>query len=342
MNNVLTRADPATLQKPTLIAELNAAGLSSTGSVADLRNRLRQAQALAYPIDPVLEAELLSLHNLHARGLLDDAGYAAAQVAAATRRPASTTAAPPVALEDPTKTGEKQLMTQVQLWAGTYEQPRLSADAFLALQGQAETDVVREKVADLKVATALNRKATTMFLASGAGVTPPDLVGTTETHLIARLAVWQFLTELVIIVATELCVPDASREARTEFRETLRTAMAVSSSATAKTAFTVGVGKVKAAQSTAYKTLAKRGRDESPPSRTTRGGSRGSNGGGSGTITGGGGLKCNFCHNRGHSEKECNKKKHSGAAGRSPSTSGGTNSRGVQPLKTESTPSASA
>ena len=106
---------------------------------------------------------------------------------------------------------------------------------------------------------------------------------------------------MIVIVATELCLEDGSKEARADFRETLRNTMAVSTSSAAKAAFTNGVGKLKAAQSVAYKAIgqSKRTREDSPTSAPRARGPRGAK-------NGGGGQKCNFCGNRGHTESVCN------------------------------------
>ena len=306
---VLTTANPDGLNRATLVAELTAAGAAANGTVTELRLRLAGLQAAAGggQGNPGMEVELAQLRDMRNRNIIDQQAYVAAVTAVATRRPSgpSQTNVPAVVtVEDSVKTGEKQLGAQVRAWAGTFEAPHLDAEAYTAVEGHAETDLLREKIADLKVATALNKKAARMLLEAGPGVTPLCLVGTTETHVIARLAIWSFITEVTVLCATELCLADGSRDARAEFRETLRTSMAVCSSAAAKTAFTTGVGKLKAAHTTAYKVIGKRVREEEVDSTNRPRGGRGF-GRGSGNNQS---IKCNYCHSRGHIEAHCNKK----------------------------------
>ena len=177
---------------------------------------------------------------------------------------AGVSAAPPsvapifVQQEDNTKTAERQLLAAVSQWVGTQEKPHVAGACWEALSGAAETLWVREKVADLKSASVANREYTSLFLSAGDGVVPQILQTTelTPSQLVklARLGAWSFLTDLVCVVATDLCLrpepgePAVSHETRRQFAADLRAQMETQRHTTQKLALMAGVAKFRTAR----------------------------------------------------------------------------------------------
>ena len=127
-------------------------------------------------INAALQRELQHLKSLRTQDLIDQEAYVVAVTEALRVKvpggPGGPDGLTVVCAEDAVKTSEKQLGAQVREWGGTIDAPALNKDAYLAVDGFAETDLVRKRIADLKVASALNKRASKLLLDAGQGSTP--------------------------------------------------------------------------------------------------------------------------------------------------------------------------
>ena len=272
------------------------------------------------PLDPVKE-ELEKLKTLAQAGLISTEVMEekTRQVLGLPAQSAMAPGRPPVTVEaeDPTRSTERRLLAQVTMWVGSPDAPFVGTAMFEALVGKGSTEYMRDRVADITTSTPLYRRLHSMFVTAGVGVSPVDLQGSTNQARIARMAAWTFLSEILCVVACEICLPNSERAARQEFKTTLKELLEqqLDDTAPARLNFLAGIGKLKSATQAALKGLGeskdKERRDKgkphsdppAPPASRKRPADNGI-------------KSCHYCKQPGHEEKDCNKKKADRASGK--------------------------
>ena len=149
------------------------------------------------------EQKLKELLDLKNKGLITEEEYKTARLNTIGLNGATSNAQHTI--ENEQSKQRRELLALVTRWIGTAELPKIADDLWDQLFSVNPDEGLRIHFSKITGKSRRRREITTFFREAGKNVTPPALIGATETHEIARRSARDFLLELAAALATSQC-----------------------------------------------------------------------------------------------------------------------------------------
>ena len=146
--------------------------------------------------------ELLELKN---KKIITDEEYNSARLSTLGVSPDKPSTPSGMTIENEHSKQRRELLHLVSKWIGTSELPKLGDDLWEQTFNVTPDEGLRIQIAKITGKSRRRRELTSIFKMAGKSVTPPALVGSTDTHAIARRLARDFLLELAAALLTSQC-----------------------------------------------------------------------------------------------------------------------------------------